>query len=53
MRERMSHALGSRFNLRAFHAAILGPGALPMPDLEWHIEHEIKRLMDLPDAPSN
>jgi uncharacterized protein (DUF885 family) len=44
LRERMRQALGSRFDFKDFHAAVLGPGALPMPDLEWHVEHEITRL---------
>jgi uncharacterized protein (DUF885 family) len=43
MRERMRRALGARFDLKHFHAAILGPGALPMPDLQWHVDHEIER----------
>jgi uncharacterized protein (DUF885 family) len=50
MRERMRSALGARFNLKDFHTAILGPGALPMPDLEWHVEHEIKRLTEISGA---
>jgi uncharacterized protein (DUF885 family) len=44
LRERMQHALASRFEMREFHAAILGPGALPLPDLKWHVEHEIERI---------
>jgi uncharacterized protein (DUF885 family) len=46
MRERMREALGSRFDLKEFHALVLGPGALPISDLEWHIDREIKRLKD-------
>jgi uncharacterized protein (DUF885 family) len=46
MRERMRDALGPRFDLKEFHAAILEPGALPMSDLEWHINHEIERLKE-------
>lgn len=45
MRERMRRALGARFNLKKFHAAVLGPGALPLPDLAWHVEHEIEQLL--------
>lgn len=44
MRERMRRALGSLFDIKEFHAAILGPGALPMTDLEWHVDREIERL---------
>jgi uncharacterized protein (DUF885 family) len=44
MRERMRQALGPRFELADFHAAVLAPGALPLPDLHWHIECEIARL---------
>lgn len=46
LRERMRHAFGMRFDLKEFHAAILGSGALPIPVLEWHVEHEIERLRD-------
>lgn len=42
LRARMRRALGSRFDIKRFHAAILEPGALPIPDLQWHIEHEIQ-----------
>jgi uncharacterized protein (DUF885 family) len=41
LRERMRSALGSHFDIRRFHAAVLGPGALPLQDLQWHVEHEI------------
>jgi uncharacterized protein (DUF885 family) len=44
LRERMRQALGVRFDLKTFHSAVLGPGALPLPDLEWHIGCEIERL---------
>lgn len=44
LRERMRRALGAHFDLKDFHAAILEPGALPLPDLEWHVEYEIERL---------
>jgi uncharacterized protein (DUF885 family) len=43
-RERMRHALGAQFRLKDFHAAVLGPGALPLPDLEWHIDYETERI---------
>jgi uncharacterized protein (DUF885 family) len=44
MREGMRAALGGRFDIKDFHAAVLGTGALPLPDLQWHIEHETRRL---------
>jgi uncharacterized protein (DUF885 family) len=43
LRDRMSEALGPAFTMKAFHEAVLGPGAMPFPDLEWHVEHEIER----------
>jgi uncharacterized protein (DUF885 family) len=47
MRERMRSTLGARFNLKDFHRTILGPGALPMLDLDWHVDHETARLQGL------
>jgi uncharacterized protein (DUF885 family) len=44
MRERMRAALGSRFDLKDFHAAVLGTGALPLTDLDWYVERETRRL---------
>jgi uncharacterized protein (DUF885 family) len=44
LRERMRRALGPRFDIKEFHAAVLEPGALPMPELAWHIDREIERL---------
>jgi uncharacterized protein (DUF885 family) len=44
LRERMRQALGMRFDLKEFHTAILGPGALPMSDLEWHVGLVIDQL---------
>lgn len=43
-RERMRAALGPRFSLPAFHAAVIDAGALPLPDLAWHLERETERL---------
>jgi uncharacterized protein (DUF885 family) len=31
-------ALGARFDIRAFHAQVLGSGALPLPVLEAKID---------------
>jgi uncharacterized protein (DUF885 family) len=41
MRERMRCAMGSCFDIKDFHRSILGPGALPLRDLGWHVNHEI------------
>lgn len=39
----MRAALGGRF-VKEFHAAVLGAGALPLPDPCWYIAHETGRL---------
>ena len=44
LRERMRGALGPKFDLKSFHSAVLGPGALPMTDLEWHVDWQIEQL---------
>jgi uncharacterized protein (DUF885 family) len=41
LRERAKDRLGPRFDLRDFHAAVLSAGALPLPDLEWHLERSL------------
>lgn len=33
-----------RFDLKTLHRTILGPGALPLPDLQWHVDHEVDWL---------
>ena len=38
LRDRMRQGLGTNFRLRDFHAAVLESGALPLPDLAWHVE---------------
>jgi uncharacterized protein (DUF885 family) len=38
LRERAEEALGSAFDIKAFHEAILGPGALPLSVLEKQID---------------
>jgi len=38
LREKARAALGDRFDLRAFHEAVLGPGSMPMTVLEKHID---------------
>lgn len=46
LRDRMRASLGTRFDLKDFHAAVLGPGALPLSDLEWHLEREMEEMHD-------
>ncbi len=41
LRAKAERALGAAFDLRAFHEAILAPGALPLAVLEPHIDHFI------------
>lgn len=48
MRESMREALGNRFDIKAFHAAVLEPGALPLPLLAEHVARETRRLAESP-----
>jgi uncharacterized protein (DUF885 family) len=43
LRERIRASLGDRFDLKAFHAAVVDAGTLPLPDLEWHVEHAMRQ----------
>lgn len=38
LRDRQRAAQGGGFDLRDFHATVLSHGALPLPDLRWHME---------------
>jgi uncharacterized protein (DUF885 family) len=38
LRAQAETALGSRFDVRAFHEELLGPGALPFPVIEGHLQ---------------
>jgi uncharacterized protein (DUF885 family) len=44
-REAMRTALGNKFSLRAFHNAVLKPGALPLPVLAARLRAETQRVM--------
>lgn len=46
LREEMKEALGNRFDIRDFHEAILGPGALPLPILTDHVRRETQRIAE-------
>ncbi|HVV75400.1 MAG TPA: DUF885 domain-containing protein [Mycobacteriales bacterium] len=41
LRRKTEEALGSRFDVRAFHEEVLGPGALPFPVIEGHLDRWI------------
>jgi uncharacterized protein (DUF885 family) len=43
LREKASRALGSRFDIREFHNAVIGSGSLPLTILEKQIDWYIKR----------
>jgi uncharacterized protein (DUF885 family) len=43
LRRRVEEALGPRFDLRAFHDAVLGSGPVPLPVLEEQIEQFLER----------
>jgi uncharacterized protein (DUF885 family) len=38
LRARAEQALGDRFDVRAYHEEVLGPGALPFPVLAGHLD---------------
>lgn len=52
LRERAQAALGARFDLRRFHDALLGNGALPLPLLEREIDGWIAGQLATPAPPS-
>ncbi|HUP24604.1 MAG TPA: DUF885 domain-containing protein, partial [Thermoanaerobaculia bacterium] len=43
LRRRAEEALGERFDVRAFHEAILAPGSLPLAVLERHVERFVQQ----------
>jgi uncharacterized protein (DUF885 family) len=48
LRRRAEEALGPRFDVRRFHQAVLGHGAMPLEILAEHVEWWIAREMALP-----
>ncbi len=50
LRQRARALAGDDFDIRAFHAAVLGPGALPMQVLERHIEWSFDPVHGAPDS---
>ena len=46
LREYATHELGESFDLRAFHDAVLGNGALPLSVLEAHVREWVERQKD-------
>ena len=46
LRRRSEEALGTSFDVRAFHGAVLANGALPLPTLEAQIDRFIARSLD-------
>lgn len=45
LRERMRSTLGSRFDYRDFHDAVLQPGSLPLPLVAANVQAETERLL--------
>jgi uncharacterized protein (DUF885 family) len=46
LRERVRCLLGPHFDLKEFHGWVLRCGAVPIPDLIWHVEHEATRFRE-------
>jgi uncharacterized protein (DUF885 family) len=44
IRAKAEGALGSRFDVREFHERVLGPGALPFPVVEGHVDRWVASL---------
>jgi uncharacterized protein (DUF885 family) len=44
IRSKAEDALGSRFDIRDFHEQVLGPGALPFPVIDGHVDRWIASL---------
>lgn len=45
MRDAMREQLGEAFDIKDFHRAVIHPGALPLPDLKWHIERTTEQIL--------
>jgi uncharacterized protein (DUF885 family) len=46
LREKAEKALGEKFDIKKFHQAVLGSGAMPFPVLEKHIDWYIKKELE-------
>lgn len=44
LREKMRARLGERFDIKDFHRAMLHPGGMPLPVLEWHLDQVTEAL---------
>ena len=44
LRRKAEEALGARFDVRAYHEEVLGPGALPFPVIDGHLDRWIAGL---------
>lgn len=44
LRHKAEQALGARFDVRAYHEEVLGPGALPFPVIDGHLERWVAGL---------
>jgi len=53
LRTRAQHSLGARFDVRAFHTAVLRNGALPLDLLESDIDRWIEAAAAVDPAPTN
>jgi uncharacterized protein (DUF885 family) len=49
LREQMRKECAQGFDLKKFHDVVLGAGALPLPDLAWHVERVFNEPALVPD----
>ncbi|MFC5832807.1 DUF885 family protein [Nonomuraea insulae] len=48
LRAKVRARLGADFDVRKFHRAVLGPGGMPFPLLEWHIDRTFEAHVNTP-----